>query len=361
MESFNLTYNAIIFFAAFTALLLALGIDIKKYRFSTLGTVLALSFGVVLLILFGLRTRDIGTDTVMYYWQYKNYLKVEEDTDFMMKYVFTGLNQISDKPTLFFFVMALLYLSTFLAAFYYYSKTMQVNLFLLLYSFVSLFFFPAMGINTIRQGVSLGFFALAFSQYCTEPKKILKKSVVIPLVLSVGFHLTGLIPIVLFFMVLLFNKVKLHYYYGVYLLTLILSAFSISILSFKDYLGFLSFDERRSGYLDVDKWSQLYSIGFKPQFVAFNSIFLILFIYIRKFLYSSEEYSQLLKYYLLSSSLFFMVFQLPFSDRWGIMSWVAIPFLLSPLFKVGGNKRWASVTVLFLTCIFIFFLSYQNQ
>jgi hypothetical protein len=146
-----------------------------------------------------------------------------------------------------------------------------------------------------------------------------------------------------------------------YFLTLVLSIFSVSLLTFKDYIGFLLVDERRSGYFEVEKFSRLYSIGFKPQFVAFNTLFLLFFAYIRKFVYVSEESTQLFKYYLLTSSLFFMVFQLPYSDRWGVMSWVAIPFLLAPLFKVGTGRRLATVTVLLLTAIFLFFLTYQSK
>ncbi|TXF77557.1 EpsG family protein [Chryseobacterium sp.] len=361
MENFNTLYNTVIIFIAFVALYFSAAIDIKKRNFTKTGLVFAFATLVALLLLFGLRDKEIGTDTLMYYWQYKNYRHYEQGTDFLMGFVFTGLNQFSNDPTLYFFVMAFLYLATFGFAFFYYARSLGSNVYLVLFSFISLFFFEAMGINTIRQGVSLGFFALALSQYYKEPVTFFKKSVIIFAVLSVGFHLTGLIPVILFLLVISLRKIRLGYYYFLYFFTLVLSVFSVSILTFKDYIGFLLIDERRSGYLEVAKFSKLYSIGFKPQFVAFNTLFLLFFVYIRKFVYVSDGSTQLFKYYLLSSSLFFMVFQLPYSDRWGVMSWVVIPFLLVPLFKVGTGRRLATATVLLLTAIFLFFLSYQSK
>lgn len=162
-------------------------------------------------------------------------------------------------------------------------------------------------------------------------------------------------PVLFFLFIVYFNRIKLSVFLYLYVITLVLSAFNVSVLIFKDYLNVSFFDERRSSYLDVSNFDGFYNIGFKPQFVVFNTVFLIVFLLIKKHVYSSKEYIYMLKYYLLSSSLFFMVFQLPYSDRWGIMSWVIIPFLLLPLFKNNNQYKLATFTLLFLTSIFIFF------
>lgn len=360
MDNFNVLYNTIILFSAFIALFFSLGIDFKKQHLTVLEIIFTIGVLLGLIFLFGFRNRDTGTDTEMYYWQYKNYRDIEEKSDFLISYVYAGLNDFSKNPKLFFVFMSTLYLVTWGMATIFYSKIIKSNPFLVFFSLMSLFFFEAMGINTIRQGVSLGFFALSFAQYCKGNRTVWKLGVLIPWVIAVGFHLPTLIPILIFLLSIYFTRLKIAYYYILYFLTLVLSIFNVSILSFKNYLGFLSFDERRSGYLNTAAFSSLYDIGFKPQFVAFNTFFLLVFIYIKKFIYDSEESAQLLRYFLLASSLFFMVFQLPYSDRWGVMSWIVIPFLLAPLFKVGMKRKLATATVLFLTVIFLFFLIYQN-
>lgn len=97
------------------------------------------------------------------------------------------------------------------------------------------------------------------------------------------------------------------------------------------FLDFLD-GNRRLGYLNDDYG---YQIGFKPQFVIFNTFFLFLSLYIRNSLkndFLEKKYTQLIYYYIISSIILFMAFQLPFSDRWGLFSWIVIPFLVIPLF-----------------------------
>ena len=72
-----------------------------------------------------------------------------------------------------------------------------------------------------------------------------------------------------------------------------------------------------------------YRIGFRPDFVLFNTLFFLLGIYIYKNkLEKKERLFVVLKFYVLTSVVFFLSFYFPYSDRMGIISWIFIPLIL---------------------------------
>ena len=361
MDQFNLIYNFLLYSFAFVAIGYGLESDIWRNNRNTSGTVISVIFLCAMLVLFGLRDVEIGTDTEMYYWQYKMYQDIDLGTDFLIYYIFAFLNMFSKDPVLFFILMAALYITTFGTALTRYAKLMVASPLLVVFSFAGFFFFQTMGINIIRQGVSMGFFLLGIIYYLENPQSFWRKGVLIPMLVAVGFHFTALVPIMFLLISVYFGRIKLWAYLALYAVTVVISAFNGSILIFKDLFNISALDERRSSYLDAAEFADLYSIGFKPQFVAFNTLFLIIFLLIRKYIFTSDAYEKLLRYFLLCSSLFFMVFQLPYSDRWGVMSWVIIPFLLAPVFRNSNHVRLATAAVLMITVISIFFQIYTDQ
>ena len=112
--------------------------------------------------------------------------------------------------------------------------------------------------------------------------------------------------------------------------------------------------DRRNGYLDGSMVKE-FEVGFKPQFVFFNTLFLFIFLLLRKYGQKQENYDILLKVYIGLSCIFFFMFQIPYSDRWGVMSWMFIPFLLAPVFGENGKYKTSLVAVLFLSTLFIIF------
>ncbi|WP_166921688.1 EpsG family protein [Flavobacterium poyangense] len=348
---FYIIYSIAAFFAVFTAI----NIDFKKRNYQGVASYIVLVLMFAYVFLFGLRAIDVGTDTEMYHWQYTHHDEITYGTDAPVGYMFKFLNIFSENPQIFLFIMSFLYVTLNFYALKKYTKFYKSNFFLSVFSLISLFFFESLGINVIRQGLSLAFFVLAIIYRDFSPKKKFKW--ISFLVLAVCFHFTSLIPVVIYLSVAYFKKIRMNYYYCIYIASVFLSAASISILSFKEYfIGFLLIDERRSGYLDADDSS--YLVGFKPQFVAFNTIFLILFVYLNK-IEKNDFYTNLLKYYIVISSIFYMMFQIPYSDRWGVMSWCVIPILFSPMFKVYQSKKSikALFSILFLIFIFVFFQS----
>lgn len=355
MTLYKILFYLIYSFAAFFAIWIALSIDLKKKNYH--GVINYISYLIIIIyaLLFGLRDTDIGTDTPMYHYQYSNYDELDFGTDAPVGLLMMFLNNFSENPQVFLFLMSFLFLIIYVYSLWKHSNIQQSNFYLIVFSLISLFFFETLAINIIRQGVSISFFVLAIITHNIAPWQKYKWRFL--LIMSICFHFTSIIPILLYFLVISLKKVHINYYYYLYLISVLLSAISFSILSFKNYfIGILFIDERRSSYLTDDFVD--YAVGFKPQFVAFNSIFLILFFYLNR-IENNVFYTNLLKYYALISAVFFMMFQIPFSDRWGIMCWCVIPFLIAPMFKVYENSMSmkATFTVLCLIFIFVFFQS----
>jgi hypothetical protein len=232
------------------------------------------------------------------------------------------------------------------------GKIFKSNPLLIFFSFISMFYFQSLGINIIKQGVSISFLLLAIVNYqLFRNKKLLW---IIPFILSILFHFTSAIAVFSYICILYFKNVKTKSYYLFYLGCLVLSLLSISFLNVKDYLSFLIIDTNKAeGYLSgVD---EVYTIGFKTQFVAFNTVFLLLFIYIKSYVVQNSYYDNVLKYYLVLSGVFFLTFQIAYSDRWGLFSWIVIPVLVAPIFSSNFPKKIQTITCLGFILIFVFF------
>jgi len=359
MESFINTYYILYGSCGLIAFLLACILD--KHNFLSNNFIkLGLLYVVLFTLLFGFRDLDVGSDTEMYSWQYVNSEYLENwGTDFFIKIVFSTLKLFfNNDPVNFFIFMAFLFNATIFLTAYYLSKIYSVNVLFILFTFFSLFFYKALGINIIRQGVSLGFFILGVVLFFYKQKNIIP--IVICFILSVLFHLTSIIPIILVLIIKYSHKkIPLKYFYILYILSIILSYFNLGFNKIIDSGLVSNIDERRSGYLDASSYDGIYLIGFKPQFVVFNSFFLLVFIYMKnrmnKININDTMYLVILKSYILLSFIFFLFFHIPYSDRWGVISWILIPFLMVPYFNKKYNNLPFGFIILGLVGIFIFF------
>jgi hypothetical protein len=217
-----------------------------------------------------------------------------------------------------------------------------------------------MSINVIRQGVSLAFLLLAYSLWVGKKNNII---ILLCIFLSLAFHLTSIIPILIFFCSVLMSKIRaFNLLILIYLFSIILSYFNYGFLNFSSvFLDFLG-EDRHADYFS-DEVSD-YIIGFRPQFVIFNTFFLLVSLYVKNKLTDidlSYQYNILVSYYIIASVIFFMAFQLPFSDRWGLFSWCVIPLLISPLFYSPFVKEKIKIHyVLILILIYIGFYFYDK-
>jgi hypothetical protein len=351
-HNFFLLYNITYSFFATIALFVAMLINAKGYNHSIVkvSNVFSILLIIILILLVGLRAYNVGGDTLIYESIWDSVLFGDTKSEFCFHYLMLVIKIVGFSYQYFLLIIAILFFTTVYLAFKKISKYEKVNLFLLLFSFFSFFFCSSLSINVVRQGVSFSFLLLAYVLYTQTGKK---KHTLICVVLSVGFHLTSLIPVGLFLFVYICKKMKLIYYYFIYIVVFVLAYIGFGIMNTAPFLLEILLKERRSSYLSEEVGG--YQTGFRISFFVFNTIFLIIF----SFLYQMNKnikYELLLKYYLLASCMFFMTFQIAFSDRWGLFSWFAIPVLFSPVFSIENRKNKLHViSVLFLIFIFFFF------
>jgi hypothetical protein len=353
MEEFKLKYYLVYFLVALFSLIIATQEDVKNNRVSNkLSNKLLFVAAVAFIILYSLRGTNIGDDTSSYLYTFNDYASFSFNSSIFLYYIFKTLHQFDLQFQFFLLMMSVLFIGILSVSIIRNGKIFKSNPLLIFFSFISMFYFQSLGINIIKQGVSISFLLLAIVNYqLFRNKKLLW---IIPFILSILFHFTSAIAVFSYICILYFKNVKTKSYYLFYLGCLVLSLLSISFLNVKDYLSFLIIDTNKAeGYLSgVD---EVYTIGFKTQFVAFNTVFLLLFIYIKSYVVQNSYYDNVLKYYLVLSGVFFLTFQIAYSDRWGLFSWIVIPVLVAPIFSSNFPKKIQTITCLGFILIFVFF------
>lgn len=364
-SNFNIYYDLVYFITTYIVILSAISIEIRQDIFiqNKLSKYLVFFPIIILIYIVGFRAYDVGTDTGNYYfllWVQKPELNF--NTEFLFQLIALLLQHFDLNYTYFLSLVSIIFFYFIYKALKNYSSLYQANLLMALFAFMSFFFFSSMSINVIRQGVSLAILLYAFTLLLKKDNKI---KIIIYSVVAVAFHLTSIIPILL---------VALSYYLstksGKLIYFLVLLYFSVILLAFLN-IGFLNIapslsqllgSDGRSGYLNGETYD--YVVGFKPQFVVFNTFFLLIALYIRKNLTEIElkkQYNVILIYYIIASWLLFLAFQLPFSDRWGLFSWVVIPFLIIPLFYSPYLKAKIRIHyILMLILIYVGFKFYAS-
>lgn len=354
---FYFYYHLFFFISAYFALVYVLFLDVKSNNlvFKTITNKTAIVLVLVLIFLVGLRAHDVGADTRSYFGRWNKLSNFEIRSDIVFYELMVFIKNIKLPYQSFLFVIASIYFSLVYRAYYLISKKNNYNLYLFLFVFLSFFFSISTSINVMRQGLSLVLLLLAYSYLINNNRK----KVIIFSVLSLGFHLTAIIPILLWLIVRFTKKIKFKWFLLLYITGIVLSLLNFGVLNFAPFLSeiLINMEDKRASYLS-GKEVEHYVTGFRPQFVAFNSILLVLFLFIRKNLKVGKEYEILLRYYIIASFMFFMAFQIPFSDRWGLFGWFAMPILIAPIFNTFKNIKYPylrTLTVLFLIFVFIFF------
>ena len=344
--------------------MISLTIDVSHLKVNhKVANVFSVLFLFSIILIIGLRGIDVGTDTIEYY-TYKWQMELYTDTsEILLDSVVKTAKYFSFSFSVVLLFISFLYYYFFYKSFTIFAKYYNVLPILIFFILISLFFSLSMGINVIRQGVSLAF--IMYSLALLEIIKSKKWSIFYA-ILAIISHTTAIIPLLLYLFCKLFTKrINIKYFYYLFVLGVIFSAINLGLLNVAPFLNDVLQGSRRSGYLTQS--SEIYSVGFKPQFVAFNTIFLVFIVFIKSKLekkHVSEEmldfYNLLIKYYIVSSFIFFMAFQIPYSDRWGLFSWVVIPILIAPAFSIQYRIFNKTILSIFFIFIYIFFQYYGS-
>lgn len=291
-----------------------------------INSLLLLIYVLVNIFLWGSRASNIGTDTYNYYQFF-----------FYPSQRFVGFSSVYE---LFYLEPLFKVLVFFTSRFQSYSVllfTVTIIINLSLYVFVrkvtwndkygsslilfltiaSMFSFSSIQFNIIRNGISIGFFLIGLSfLFDKHWGKFIFFSTIAFL-----FHHSILMP-VLIASVVMIKRIPLWAYLAFFFVTAALSlgGYGIHSVAFWQDLGL----DRLAVYTSLTETS--YRIGFRWDFFFYNTFFLLVFFLLRR--EGSQVYLGLFKYFILTSGLFFLSFHIPFSDRIGVYSWIAVPILL---------------------------------
>lgn len=347
MPYYNIAFYSVIVLLFLLNVVVILLMDRQKILSIPLQKGLILIITFALFLITGFRGRDVGADTSNYLRLIEQNLTGQYESEYFSSLLFY-LSRELHQPYLFLVVCAAIFTRNL--TFVIIRTNRKVNLLLLFFVFWTFFFTRSMATNVIRQGVAVSFLLLALS-YFEEGKKgrALWNSI-----WAVGFHTTALLPVFGFLLASVISPLSLFVvaYFG----TLIWAASGHGIVDLMKLLGLNSLNERSDVYFVVS--FEEYNVGFKPQFAVFNTFFLGVFLLAyREMTANREVYLRKLKLYIFNSCIFFLMFQLPFSDRWGLFSWMLIPLLMIPYLVNEGRWKlmYASGVILFQAMIFVFF------
>ncbi len=327
-EVFEILFLSGYFSAIFISLLIVVDLYINRRAHENLQTILLNAYSLYFICIFGFRSFSVGVDTETYIAMFRNADIGFSDLGFG---IYNLLNRYTfNNDTIFLLGLSALYLIPINLAI---KNLTKANRFLLFSCLISYFFFKAMGINTIRQGVAFSFFLWALS----VDKKLTKYLLYF---LSVSFHISLLIPIMTFE----FSKRLKSLFFPL----LVLFACTVSsILNIPDIKGIFG--------LDLAIMSRF---SIRPDFFLFNMMYGVIGWIIYKH-YNSQLVFRYLVCYLLLSGIFFLTFNIGYSDRIGFLAWLFIPLMLSKAYadrSLENGNRVAIFSLLNIAIALVFYV-----
>ena len=303
----------------------------------------------LLAIMIGGRSSNIGTDTLNYAYIFEDASNVSlHEISLLQEPIFVVFTQIISLLGNFHFYLFVISLITL---FFTYRYCILLNEYRHAASPILLFFCIAISqvffnqqINIIRSGLAMPFLLLFSYNLYLKNKKALVYAC-----FAFGIHQTMIIPILIFCFIRCI-KLSWIWYCILYVGSSILSYLAIGV----HRLAFLIGLDSNKVDLYFSSGNFDYKVGFRWDFLLFNTLFLFVFLVLKQ---KDELLSYYVKYYILSSCLFFLWFYVPFSDRIGAFSWNFIPIILYLSFCnyfSSKQRLYGSFAFLFLSVVNIF-------
>jgi hypothetical protein len=311
-------------------------------------------FSLLFIVLIGGRDISVGKDTINYISAFNRSggeLIMSDAKDFGFYGFSLLLKFLEFNEREFLYSMAVLYILP-LAIVYCMVET-NVK-FLLFFSMVSLFFFQSMGVNILRQGISCSFFALSIL-FFQKSRPIISCFL---FVVAFSFHASILIPAIFYLVSSRITDIK--YPLAFFLASILLAFFNFDLNSLFKNIPVLNviFEDRLESYI-LQESSTEYNTGFRFDFLVFNCFFAFIGLYVyitSKSMKNLAAFKNYLFCYLFTSGYFFLMFHVPFSDRFGVLSWVFIPFIVIQLVQKPINKQSFTPYKLTLLSIILFLI-----
>lgn len=277
---------------------------------------------IILILFFGLRTNVGGVFVDMGAYSYQ--LRVHAGEHFLYNWntdnkIFDNLirwwscNRIGETP--FFLFMATIYFGCSYVGIRRLFPNHTLPAYLVFLAAFSTFSYAT---NGIKAGAAASIFIMALGFMDN-------KWISIPLVLiSWGFHHSMALPVAAFAIVMLYDNPQ-WYFYG-WALCFVMALLHITY--FQNLFGGMT-DEQGAGYLIVTKDTTAGGIRFRPDFILYSAVPVIIgYIYEMRNLQTSEIYSKLLHFYLVTNGFWMLCMYASFNNRIAYLSWFVYPIVL---------------------------------
>ncbi|MDP9960030.1 EpsG family protein [Chryseobacterium lathyri] len=353
INAFDLRFTLIYMSVALFAVILINEYVYKRKNSDDIQNFLLIFYALVMILLIGVRDKKVGSDSersLIYFTGAKVVRSLNEVKDIGIYFISLFARKLSDNYKVFFTLNAALYVTPIIIGI---RNLTQKNRFLIFFIVVSMFFFKTMGINTTRQGISFSFFFLAVTYF--DKKKWLS---IVFFIVAFFNHASIIIPIMVFIMSTRINNLKVIF--SIYIAATVLSLvnFNLNELLGKIPVINVLVEERLDQY--YSKGAKVaYKTGFRLNFFVFNTIFAVIGYYTLKSIENIEEHLKYKRFYvtyMLTSAFFFLMFSAAFSDRFGFLSWIFIPFLMYPYTQTNKKIGFINLLGVFFICFFLFLI-----
>ena len=309
---------------------------------------------ILLIVYLGTST---GTDRFRYALHYQQYVQSLQWEDSDKGY--TGwkalnymLSRFISSSAVFFLIIS----SVYVLVNFWFCKKMSINYHILFIMVISCMGFRSYGVNTIKAGLGLSIALIAIAQYYENKKKSLFFSVI-----SILIHSSCVIPLLAFWTTGFFKKIKLNYFYLLWIICVVLSIVMGDF--FKFFLGSYLEDEDLAGADYFLAEESHYQMGFRYDFLIYSLIPILWGWLLRnKRKYENERWLQLYKTYILVNAFWVLVITMEFTDRVAYLSWFLIPYItLLPLldknnYQARERKKYIQLIMLLFGTFSIFMI-----
>lgn len=352
---FNIWYNLLYLLTAIVSFFFTITFYIKGRSYPQRQYFFLYVISLLLIILFGTRGQNVGTDTLNNIRYFMGWAKINDLStlnDLGLYTISIVLANFTSQLDIFLSIIAALFIGPLIISIHLLRLKNPLLFFFAIFSF---FFFLSMGINIQKQGIAYSFFILGMSLIFRKKYSISSIAFLIAFI----FHASIIIPISILLLAFKFKNINLKYLIVVYLISTLLAIINFNLNNLFTMIPIVNeiTETRLEGYYS-DKYN--YKVGFRPEFWVFNTIFGVLGYFTLKNIKNIElkwlakHYQTLFIAYIGLSSFFFIMFSASFSDRFGILSWTFIPFLLLPYFQTNRTLKIFNTLTIYTLCIFVF-------
>jgi hypothetical protein len=223
---------------------------------------------------------------------------------------------------------------------------------ILLFGYISFFYFYNFSTNTVRQGfaaplILIMIFYLGKSNY--------RKSIIY-LLIAVSFHMTAIISSVLLVIRRFDFSIRSLCIIYVISILLMVTGFNQELMSNLAFILGGEFENKVIGYSSEAVLSSYGKVN-RIDFLIFTSFWIVWGLWFRKYYLKGDMfYEWLIKSYLVLGSIYVLFGFIGYSDRIAAYAWFLIPLLLFyPALKINTKYRKLWLVTFMLISIFLFF------